>query len=276
MEGTVTVPADLHALGGDLLAETAELAAIVVPLGPARWSEPTPAVGWTIHDQVSHLAYFDEATVTAVRDPDRFRAERGPGLEDADAFTAAVAARHRDMAPAEVWAWFERARATLVDVFRHLDPATRVPWYGPDMSSASALTARIMETWAHGQDVADAVGVERRPTAALRQVAHLGVRALPNSFRARGLPVPDTAVRVELRAPAGDLWAWGEEGAVDVVRGPALDFCHVATQRRHLADPALEVTGPVAAAWMAIAQAFAGPPGAGRAPTGAATPGAGR
>jgi uncharacterized protein (TIGR03084 family) len=134
------------------------------------------------------------------------------------------------------------------------------------MSAASSITARIMETWAHGQDVADALEATRTPTDRLRHVAFIGARALPNSYQARGLAVPDTAVRVELRAPSGDLWAFGPEGAPDTVRGPALDFCLVVTQRRHPDDLDLEVHGPVAGEWMSIAQAFAGPPGSGRRP----------
>jgi uncharacterized protein (TIGR03084 family) len=123
-----------------------------------------------------------------------------------------------------------------------------------------------METWAHGQDIADAVAQQRQPTRALRQVAHLSVRAFPNSFRARGRDVPDTEVRVELVAPDGEVWTWGPEGADNLVSGPALDFCLVATQRRHPDDTDIVATGPVAAEWITIAQAFAGPPGAGRQP----------
>jgi uncharacterized protein (TIGR03084 family) len=134
------------------------------------------------------------------------------------------------------------------------------------MSIASSITARIMETWAHGQDVADALGVERAPTDRLRHVAFIGARALANSYQARGLPVPDTPVRVELRAPGGAVWAFGPEGAADTVRGPALDFCLAVTQRRHLDDLDLELRGPVANEWLSIAQAFAGPPGPGRRP----------
>ena len=70
-------------------------------------------------------------------------------------------------------------------------------------------------------------------------MAFLGVRAVPNSYRARGLPVPDAAIRVELTGPDGDRWTFGPEDAADVVRGPALDFCLVVTQRRHPADTAL-------------------------------------
>jgi uncharacterized protein (TIGR03084 family) len=134
------------------------------------------------------------------------------------------------------------------------------------MSAASSITARIMETWAHGQDVADALGVKRVPTDRLRHVAFIGARALPNSYQARGLPVPATPVRVELRAPGGDVWTFGPDDAADIVRGPALDFCLAVTQRRHLDDLDLERTGDVANEWLSIAQAFAGPPGPGRQP----------
>jgi uncharacterized protein (TIGR03084 family) len=72
--------------------------------------------------------------------------------------------------------------------------------------------------------------------------------------------MPAAAVRVELVGPSGDRWEFGPDGAADVVAGPALDFCHVVTQRRHLDDTALAVTGGAAREWLEIAQAFAGAP----------------
>jgi uncharacterized protein (TIGR03084 family) len=132
------------------------------------------------------------------------------------------------------------------------------------MSHATSVTARIMETWAHGQDIADTLGVVRRPTDRLRHVAFLGSRAMANSYVAQGRRVPDTTIRIELVGPSGESWAFGPEGATDAVHGSALDFCLVVTQRRHPADTALVADGPVAREWLEIAQAFAGPPGAGR------------
>jgi uncharacterized protein (TIGR03084 family) len=123
-----------------------------------------------------------------------------------------------------------------------------------------------METWAHGQDIADALAVVRPPTARLRHVAHLGARAFANSFIAHGLPVPRDAVRVDLVGPSGEAWGFGPEGALNSVAGSALDFCLVVTQRRHRDDTRLTVVGSVADAWLDVAQAFAGPPGAGRSP----------
>lgn len=138
------------------------------------------------------------------------------------------------------------------------------------MSPASMATARLMETWAHGEDVAEALGVRRAPAARLRHVAHLGFRTLGHGFAAHGRPVPAEPVRVELVAPDGETWAFGPADAPDRVTGPALDFCLLVTQRRHRADLALVATGPIADEWLDVAQAFAGPPGAKRAAAGAA------
>ena len=154
----------------------------------------------------------------------------------------------------------------LLSVFAGLDPATRVPWFGPPMSVASSLTARLMETWAHGQDIADTVGAQPRADApAPACSAHRRRRPRVQLHRARPAR-PAEPVRVELVAPSGELWTWGPAEAADRVTGPALDFCLLVTQRRHRADTAVTARGPVAQQWLTIAQAFAGPPGAGRAP----------
>lgn len=258
------MPADLRALADDLRVETATLDPLLAGASGERWSTATPAEGWTVHDQVTHLAFFDDATTTAAIDPDGFRAGRDAVLADVDGYTEQIADRYRQLPGPDGHAWLHRARAAMLEALEPLDPSTRLPWYGPDLSVAGAITARIMETWAHGQDIADALGVTRHPTRALWQVAHLGTRALPNSFLARGRPVPDSPVRVELVGPDGETRGWGPDDAPDLVRGLAVHFCLVVTQRRHLDDVALEVRGPIATEWMGIAQAFAGPPGPGR------------
>ncbi|PVE08125.1 TIGR03084 family metal-binding protein, partial [Streptomyces scopuliridis] len=160
-------------------------------------------------------------------------------------------------------------RARLHLALRGAPPGARFPWYGPPMSAASMATARLMETWAHGQDIADALGVRREPTARLRHVAWIGVRARDYAYLVRGKQPPAEPFRVELAAPGGELWTYGPEGAAQRVTGPALDFCLLATQRAHRADLAVRAEGPDADAWLDIAQAFAGPAGPGRAPKGA-------
>ncbi len=255
----------LEQLGADLRLETAALARVLEALDDASWNVPTPSPGWLVRDQICHVAYFDDAATTALLDPDRFAAERDVLITDPE-FTDTIVRERRGLPPAALLAWFGEARERLINEYVRADRSVRVPWYGPSMSPAAGMTARIMETWAHGQDVVDALGVVRPPTRALRQVAHLGVRAFANSYRTNGRAVPAAPVFIRLTSPVGESWEWGEPDAADRVEGPAVDFCLVVTQRRHLDDVGLAVTGPVAAEWMSIAQAFADAPGPGRAP----------
>jgi uncharacterized protein (TIGR03084 family) len=259
------MPADFGALIEDLAAETAALTEITDRIADQDWQLPTPAPGWTIADQISHLAYFDEAAITSATSPAEFAADVARLTASGGADPDTIADRYRQLTPTALRAWFAATRRQLLAVFAELDPAMRVPWYGPPMSVASALTARLMETWAHGQDIADAVGAQREPTHRLRHVAHIGVGARAYSYAAHGLPPPAEPVLVELVAPSGELWTWGPADAADRVNGPALDFCLLVTRRRHRADTAVEAAGPAAAEWLTIAQSFAGPPGAGRA-----------
>ena len=260
------MPADMAALLADLKAESADLDAMITPLAPEQYLAPTPAAGWCISDQVSHLAFFDEAALLAATDPAQFKIEAAQMMARGAGFPDEVAERHRATPGPELRDWLLRARRELVAGFASVDPGARLPWYGPDMSAASSVTARLMETWAHGQDIADALGVTRPPTPRLRHIAHIGVAAMGFSFVLRGRRAPSKPVRVEVGAPDGSTWMWGPEDAADVVAGPALDFCLVVTQRRHPADTALTAAGPVATEWVSIAQAFAGAPGPGRQP----------
>jgi uncharacterized protein (TIGR03084 family) len=256
--------AEYGGLLADLAAETEQVDAMVAGLAAADWEMPTPAAGWAIRDQVSHLAYFDQAATLAATRPDEFADQAAQALQHGPGFADMVASQHRGDRPAVLLGWFRSARAGLLAAFSELDPGARVPWYGPPMSVASSVTARLMETWAHGQDIADALGVRREPSMRLRHIAHLGVRTFGFSFAVRGEQVPGTQVLVDLGAPDGSRWRWGPAGSGDQVTGPAEDFCLVVTQRRHPADTRLVITGEVAARWMALAQAFAGPPSQGR------------
>ncbi len=250
----------------DLVTESAALCGILDQLGSAEWRLPTAAAGWCLGDHVSHLAYFDETTLQSLVDPDQFRRDAELLTAGGDDFPDRVAAEHRLRSGADLLGWFRDARAALVSAYRGVDPLRRLPWYGPDMSPASSITARLMETWAHGQDIVDALGMERAPSSRLRHIAHLGIRALPYSFSVNHLPPPVESVGVQLRAPNGDIWTWGPIDAVDRVTGDAVDFCLVVTQRRHRDDTGLVVTGPTPRRWIALAQAFAGPAGPGRQP----------
>ena len=250
---------DLEALCQDYLDERDALRVLLADLGTADWQRVTPAPGWTVLDQVAHLGWFDQAATTAIEDPDGFREQRKAVVADIDGFVRDLVEQHRSLSGEQVLAWWDQTGPQSVVAARAAGGAHRIPWYGPDMTVASAITARIMETWAHGQDVADTLGVQRPVTRRLEHIAFLGWRAIPYAFRAHQVPVPDDPVRVEL-----DSCHFGPDNATNLVRGSLLDFCLVVTQRRHPADSDLTASGPVASAWLPIAQAFAGPPGAGR------------
>jgi uncharacterized protein (TIGR03084 family) len=250
----------------DLAAEHADLDAVVAPLSDAEWETPTPAEGWDIRDQVAHLAYFDVQARTAIVDPEAFTASLADIASDPDGWLRRSVENSRTLSPQELLAWWREARAELIEAARPLDPRARLVWYGPPMGALSFVSARLMETWIHGQDVVDGLGLDRAPTRRLRHVAHISVRARGFNYGQHGRELPAEEVRVELRAPDGETWAWGPEDAANRVSGDALDFCLVATQRRHPADTDLAVSGPLAEEWMAIAQAYAGPPGPGRQP----------
>jgi uncharacterized protein (TIGR03084 family) len=245
----------------DLDVESADLDRTVAALSDADLARPTPSPGWTIAHQIAHLAWTDALSIRAIADPDGYAEE----LASADPATFVDRGAADGIAPRDEL--LPRWRQGRADLAERLRAATgRIPWFGNTMTPVSMATARLMETWAHGQDVADALGRRRGFTGRLRHVAFLGYRTLGYGFAMHGLPVPEAPVRLELATPEGAVWAFGPDDADDRVRGPALDFCLLVTQRRHSADLALQATGPVAERWLTVAQAFAGPPGTKREP----------
>lgn len=270
--GTTT----LRDLVVDLRAEQRSLEGVTEKLDDRQWDLPTASPRWTVTDQMGHLRYFDRAAALAVCEPQAFKAAamalREAGARGDESVDDLTLAGFRRLSPRERLDAWRDSRARLASALNGLEEGARVPWYGPSMGSKSFVTARLMEAWAHGHDVCEAVGARREPTDRLRHIAQLGYITRGWSYVNRGLQPPEGDVFVELGAPSGTVWTWGdpEAAAGERVRGPALDFCLVVTQRSSLADTALEVSGKLAGEWMAIAQAFAGPPTDGPAPKGSA------
>jgi len=260
---------DLATLSDELRAQQDDLDEIVEALAASQWSLPTPSPGWTIADQIGHLSYFDGSAAQAINDPDGFAA----GVEELFASVATIGpdeftlASYRAMDPDELLASWRENRLLLAEAATRLAEGARVPWYGPSMGAKSFLTARLMEVWAHGTDIADSVGSRLDATDRLRHIVQLGVITRGWSYSVRGLEIPSGTVAVELEGPGGDLWTYGDPTSAESVRGPAEDFCLVVTQRRNLEDTHLEVT-PLARDWLLRAQAFAGAPTEGPAPRG--------
>ncbi len=247
----------------DLAAENDDLDGRVADLDATGWARASPAEGWSIAHQVAHLTWTDQASLLAATDEAAFGRVLNAAVADPTGFVDTAAAEGATLPSEQLLGQWRSVRSQLLQALGAVPPEKKLPWFGPPMSPTSMATARIMETWAHGQDVADALGQRREPTDRLRHVCHIGVRTRRFAFQLNGLAVPDADVRVELTAPSGAVWTWGGSDT-EVVRGPALDFCLLVTQRRHRDDLALQASGDVAQAWLPIAQAFAGPPGNGR------------
>lgn len=253
----------------DLIDEYRELADLCASFQPEDWQRTTAFYGWTPWDEIAHLCYFDQTALQSVTDPEAF--VEGAGLlarktqagEEISAITREALGHLDGEALLQQWrATFE----SLVQALDGMDPKARLNWYGPTMSARSFATARLMETWAHGQDVWDAMGRPRPASRRLRSIAHLGVSTFGWSFVNRRLPVPPAQPYVELFCPDGGVLAWGEPSGSDFVRGPVQDFCLLVTQRRHRDDTRLRWAGEAAEHWTRIAQCFAGPPADGPAP----------
>lgn len=253
----------------DLLDEYRALAELCATLNPEDWQRTTAFYGWTPWDEIAHLCYFDQTALLSVTDPQGF-------IAGAKALAAAMATGKEISAIArETFAgldgaallavWRDRFE-TLVAELAKQDPKARLNWYGPTMSAKSFATARLMETWAHGQDVWDAMRRPRPGSNRLKAVAHIGVSTYGWTFVNRKLPVPAPQPYVELTAPDSSLWTWGEPSSTDFVRGPAQDFCLLVTQRRNRADTKLQWAGEGAEQWTRLAQCFAGDPADGPAP----------
>ncbi len=248
----------------DLQNESDALDALVGPLPAEQWALATPAPGWTIAHQIGHLLWTDRVALMSITDEPGFR-DLVAGAQDRIATFVDDAAEETAAAPpAELLADWRRTRSALHAALRAVPGGRKLLWFGPPMSGASMATARLMETWAHGLDVADALGVEVVASPRLKSIAHLGVRTRDFAFTVHGLTPPAEPFRVELAAPGGEVWAWGPEDAAQRVRGSALDFCYLVTQRRPRGKLDVVAEGPDAQTWLTIAQAFAGPPGAGR------------
>lgn len=252
----------------DFRAESQALDVLLTSLDPARFDEPTQFKGWTINDVLQHLTFWNMMAELQLTDEARLSAllgEIASGGATIRAFENGYLDGVRGAALLAIW---RTGYASAANAFAQVDPKQRLKWAGPDMSARSSMTARQMETWAHGQEIYDHLGVARRSEDRIKNIAVLGVNTYGWTFQVRGETPPEPRPFVKLTAPSGAIWTFGEERADERVEGAAEAFCQVVTQTRNIADTSLEVVGPNAARWMAAAQCFAGgaedppPPGA--------------
>lgn len=244
----------------DLEAETAALTAVVGNLNEEQWRAPTVAEGWDSHETILHLGAADWFAHLTLTDPSAFAVEHDRLSSGGASLNELVGAEVQALSGGDLWRWFLEGRQAMVDALRRLAPKDRLAWIGPEIGARSMATGRLMETWTHSHDLADTFGAEYPQTDRLRNIAHLGVVTRDFSYVNQGLTPPTDAVRVELTAPNGDVWAWGPEEAANRVTATAYEFCKVLTRRQPFAESAVHAEGPVAGEWMEIAQPWIEPP----------------
>ena len=246
----------------DFRDECQALAALLADQPEQVFAAPTQFKGWTVNDVLGHLHFFNAAAEAALAGPDRFDRMMS-GAQAALAAGGSILAMQfpwlDGLSGAALFAEWQIGAERLADAYQGANPKARVKWVGPEMSALSAITARQMETWAHGQEIFDLLGQTRRDTDRLRNIAHLGVATFGWSFQVRGQPVPEPAPYVSLTAPSGAIWTWNAPQQDNRIDGSAVAFAQVVTQVRNLADTDLQATAGTARRWMQQAQCFAGP-----------------
>ena len=246
----------------DLAAESDQLESWVADLDDAGWDTVTTPEGWTVKHQLGHLMWTDRASLAAIAGGEEWDALLALGQADPTTFVDRETERMAELASESMLHHWQSSRERLASALAAVPDGTKIPWFGPPMSAASMGTARLMETWAHGRDVAQALGIVAPQDDRCRHVCHLGVRTRGFAYAVRGLEVPDVEVHVALTGPSGDLWTWGSPDAPERVTGSGYDFALLATRRRALVDCDVHAEGAAAQEWLGIVQAFAGLPGA--------------
>lgn len=247
----------------DFREECRALAKILASLNDGDFDQPTLFKGWTIDDVLGHLHMFNVAAETTLAGEAAFATFFAPIAEGLGAGQTLLQTQFPWLDGLRGRRLYEAWRDTcesVADAYAAADPKQRVKWAGPDMSALSSITARQMETWAHGQEVFDALGLQRQDKDRVRNICHLGVSTYGWTFVNRGLPVPDPAPHVRLTAPSGAVWDWNVPQPDNMVTGSAVEFAQVVTQTRNIADTALVTRGDAVSDWMAMAQCFAGAP----------------
>ncbi|MEO3977625.1 TIGR03084 family metal-binding protein [Streptomyces sp. CAU 1734] len=250
----------------DLSTDIDEVARLVAGLDDDAWHTPTPAPGWSVADQISHLTFIFTLARTAAADPDTFKAITASAAGDFNGAVNSALALYNTLPPAELLARFRSEGEASVAALGAVPADSTVPWLVNPLPPAVLAAAGIMELFAHGQDIADALRLRREPTDRLRHLAFFAFLTRDFGYQSHGLTPPAEPFRFELTSPSGETWNIGPDTAGQKISGPAHDFALLVTRRRHRADLALTATGDEADRWLDIAQAYRGPAGQGRTP----------
>lgn len=258
---TAPTPSAKDQVLADLAAESDQLEGWVAGLDDDAWGTVTTPEGWTVTHQVGHLMWTDRASLAAIDGGEEWELLLHVAAQDPEGFIDNETARMAELPPESMLHHWRDSRRRLAEALAAVPDGQKITWFGPPMSATSMGTARLMETWAHSRDVAEAVGIVPPQDDRCKHVCHLGVRTRGFAYASRGLELPDVEVYVELVGPSGAVWTWGSPDAPERVTGSGYDFALLATRRRNVSDVDVRAEGEHAQEWLGIVQAFAGAPG---------------
>jgi len=218
---------------------------------------------WTINDVLYHLHVWNIAALLSLKNENEFKEFMQNFMEavksgnSAREYEKILSDNTEGLDLLNLW---KETYEKISNEFAKSDPKKRVKWAGPDMSVRSSITARHMETWAHGQEIFDQLGFERIDTDRIKNIVVIGVNTFGWTYINRNLSIPEKMPKLSLLSPSNELWEWNEDNEENMISGSATEFSQVVTQVRNINDTSLKVSGKIANEWMSIAQCFAGPP----------------
>jgi len=237
--------------------EVERLLALLRRLDDEQWVlplDPPEFAGWTVKDLAAHLASNEGNAVQVLGLADPSLPET---INENEARTAEVLARHRTMTNAETFAELEAcfhavdAEVSALGVEGIEDD---ISWWGMDIRIMTMLIVRSFETWTHADDIRRAIGAPQLPPPgpSLARMSQVAASWAPLMMLTRGLDADGAAIELHLTGIGGgthfvNLGFDAQDPATHapdaVITIDVLDFCRVIGDRLDPADVDFDAAG---------------------------------
>jgi uncharacterized protein (TIGR03084 family) len=236
----------------DLVAEQQFLDQSLQRIPNKIWDTVTPNEPWTVRDTIAHLADFEELGADAIAGGNLVK--EWQKASDLEGMRQRAIQRGREMRFQDVIEWWRGARAKVVEPLSHMNGDDRIEWIVGDMSARTFATFRLMETWMHGLDIYDTLGLEVEDTPRIRHVCWLGWKTLPYAFKQAGEHYEP--IRIEVIGPGYAKWIYGPADSDQLIKGSASEWARLAVRRASPGETRLKVSGEYAEKAIEHAQAY--------------------
>ena len=178
----------------DFKAACAALYDLVAELSDAEFDQKTAFKGWTLNNVFRHLHVWNQAANLTLTDGQGFLDYLQVVQENGKAGGTLIGFEERWLDGLSGTSLRETWREYYDEVggnYATVDPSKRLKWGGPDMSARSCISARLMETWAHGQEIYDQLGVVRKNKDRIRNIVILGINTYGWTYAVREETAPE-------------------------------------------------------------------------------------